>query len=192
MRNPDPECPGCGRPLPGDPNELAGLEACPHCHGALAVLVLPSFGHGSIVGTAAERTTADDDAACFFHPAKKAIVPCDRCGRFLCGLCDLPVAGEHVCPTCLANVQKLEGVTGIGRPRIRWDIVVWSLVLLPLVACTLFSPITGLVSAGVAIWGLRSPPSRVNRSHAWLTAGLIAGLLEAGGGILVWIGSVSH
>ncbi len=187
MRNPDPECPGCGRPLPTDPAELAGLAACPHCRGELTATVFPAYGRGPVIGGTAERTTADDEATCFFHPSKKAAVPCDRCGRFLCALCDLPIAGEHLCPGCVQSAQKKEGLSGVGRPRLRWDIIVWNLVLLPLLACSLVSPVTGLAAAGLAVWGLRAPPSRVVPTRARLWAGLVAGLVVAAGGTVFWI-----
>lgn len=41
-----------------------------------------------------------DQATCFFHPDKAFQACCQRCGRFVCGLCDLQLGAEHVCPTC--------------------------------------------------------------------------------------------
>jgi hypothetical protein len=177
MHNPDPACPGCGRALPSHPNDLANIAACPNCRAELLVTVLPSFGRGPVTGVSAERTTSDDDATCFFHPTKKAAVPCDRCGRFLCALCDLPVAGEHLCPTCVQSSQKKDSLTGFGKPRVRWDVIVWWTVLAPIIICYIATPVSGFVAAGLAVWGLRSPPSRVVNSRARLIAGLVAGVL---------------
>ena len=40
----------------------------------------------------------DGEASCYFHAHKRAAVPCDGCGRFLCSLCDLNFfSDEGVC-----------------------------------------------------------------------------------------------
>ncbi len=187
MRNPDPACPACGRLLPSAPQFLATLTACPNCLADLEIAVFPAFGRGPMVGRTAEKTSGDDEATCFFHPSKKASVPCDRCGRFLCALCDLPFGSEHLCPTCVQAAQKSGGIEGVVRARVRWDIIVWWTVLLPVLVCYFVLPITGLVAAGLAIWGLRRPPSRVARSRFSLIAGMITGLLFAGGGIAAYV-----
>lgn len=186
MRNPDPACPACGTRLPDGREAVAALAGCPQCGREIAVAVFPAFGRGPLVGARPESTTSDEEAACFFHPAKRAVVPCDRCGRFLCALCDLPIAGQHLCPECVQATHKKEGFAGVGRPRIRWDSVVWYLALLPVILCYFVVPVTALAAFGLGFWGLRAPPSRVANSRARIIAGMAVALLLAGGGIAVW------
>ena len=52
---------------------------------------------------------SDEDASCFYHPRKKAVVPCAQCGRFLCALCDLELDGRHLCPGCVSAARAAGG-----------------------------------------------------------------------------------
>ena len=37
--------------------------------------------------TVADALLSEGESSCFYHPNKRAVVPCDQCGRFLCTLC---------------------------------------------------------------------------------------------------------
>jgi hypothetical protein len=41
------------------------------------------------------------EANCFYHASNRAVCPCDECGRFLCGLCELDLDRRKLCPACL-------------------------------------------------------------------------------------------
>lgn len=72
-----------------------GWQACPYCEKRLQILSWP------IVRSSANAAIAmPDQATCFFHPDKAFQACCQRCGRFVCALCDLQLGAEHVCPTC--------------------------------------------------------------------------------------------
>jgi hypothetical protein len=178
-----PACPACRAPFPTDAGTLAGLTRCPSCQVELRLTVLPGFGRVTPTGSRAERTGGDDEAACFFHPAKRAVVPCDRCGRFLCALCDLPVAGEHLCPACIQTAQQKGGLPALERSRIRWDLIVWLVLLLPILVCWIAVPVTALAGVGLAIWRLKAPPSRVAASRRSLMIAIGFGVLLALGGV---------
>jgi hypothetical protein len=51
-----------------------------------------------------------DQATCFFHPEKAFQACCQRCGRFVCALCDLQLGAEHVCPACFERGRANSGV----------------------------------------------------------------------------------
>jgi hypothetical protein len=53
-----------------------------------------------------------DQATCFFHPDKAFQACCQRCGRFVCALCDLQLGAEHVCPTCFERGRALSRLDG--------------------------------------------------------------------------------
>jgi len=53
-----------------------------------------------------------DQATCFFHPDKAFQACCQRCGRFVCALCDLQLGAEHVCPTCFERGRADSGSNG--------------------------------------------------------------------------------
>lgn len=125
----DLRCPACSRPLPRDPAELAALQACPACRKPLHVAVLPGYGRGPVTGRPAETITGEGEAACFFHATRKAVVPCDECGRFLCALCDIPIDHRHLCPTCLQAAPNREHLPELERNRARPDMLGWYLNL---------------------------------------------------------------
>ena len=87
-------CPECG----GDVTPLGTHERwrrCPYCEKLLQVRIWPVARQSANAAVA-----MPEQATCFFHPEKAFQACCQRCGRFLCALCDLQLGAEHVCPTC--------------------------------------------------------------------------------------------
>ena len=105
--SPLPACGVCGTPLRAEHLNTAVPVPCPRCGARGLAWVFPALFRPAPVTLAGEDLTGDlnggeGEAACFFHPTKRAAVPCDRCGRFLCRLCDLDFGdGHHLCPECL-------------------------------------------------------------------------------------------
>ena len=99
-------CDKCQMALPGAVVNTGTLVACPACGVSTLVQVFPAFARSAPRGRAAEALASAEDAGCFYHPNKKAAVPCDECGRFLCALCDLEFDGRHVCPECVEIARK--------------------------------------------------------------------------------------
>jgi hypothetical protein len=94
-------CPGCL----GDIQADSRWESCPYCQKWLQIRVWP------IARKNLNATTAlSDQATCFFHPDKAFQACCQRCGRFVCALCDLQLGAEHVCPTCFERGRADSGV----------------------------------------------------------------------------------
>jgi hypothetical protein len=174
-------CPRCRTALPAEAATLTALRQCPGCRRALEVVVLPAFGRGAAAAPRAQRLSADGQAACFFHAANQAVVPCDRCGRFLCALCDLPLGGEHLCPECLPRAQQPGAAAGAApvfeRSRVRWDTIAWHSLLLPFLFCWPVLGVTGIATAGLAWLKRDAPPSRLARSQLSLRLALFAGVL---------------
>ena len=87
-------CPGCN----GDVAEVeseSGWQTCPYCQKRLQMRVW-----GAVQQNTNSAAALTDQATCFFHPDKAFQACCQRCGRFVCALCDLQLGAEHVCPTC--------------------------------------------------------------------------------------------
>jgi hypothetical protein len=138
-------------------------------------------------GRAAEAALVAGEAICFFHPTKKAVVPCDRCGRFLCALCDLPMGSAHFCPPCLEAGSRGGAVDQLETRRTRHDTIAWYILLLGILTCGFAMPLTGPIAAGWAWRHLKSSPSRVDNSPLRLRLAMAAGLLEFTAGIAWWI-----
>jgi len=87
-------CPGCnGDVAPAETK--TGWQTCPYCQKRLQIGVWPVTRQNTNAAIA-----LSDDATCFFHPDKAFHACCQRCGRFVCALCDLQLGAEHVCPSC--------------------------------------------------------------------------------------------
>lgn len=81
-----------------------GWQACPYCERRLQIRVWPVIRQ-----TANAAAAMPDQATCFFHPGKAFQACCQRCGRFVCALCDLQLGAEHVCPTCFERGRADSG-----------------------------------------------------------------------------------
>ena len=96
-------CPGCN----GDIAPLetrTGWQTCPFCQKRLQILLWPALRQNTSATVA-----MPDQATCFFHPDKAFQACCQRCGRFVCALCDLQLGAEHVCPTCFERGRADSG-----------------------------------------------------------------------------------
>jgi hypothetical protein len=104
-------CPSCN----GDVVPIAtetGWQTCPFCEKRLQIRVWPVVRQNSNAAAA-----LSDQATCFFHPDKAFQACCQRCGRFVCALCDLQLGAEHVCPTCF---ERGRGNPGAEAGKAEW------------------------------------------------------------------------
>ncbi|HTA58637.1 MAG TPA: hypothetical protein VK805_10805 [Candidatus Baltobacteraceae bacterium] len=105
-------CPGCsGEVAPVE--EESGWQTCPYCQRPLQIRVW-----GSVQQNTNASAALSDQATCFFHPDKAFQACCQRCGRFVCALCDLQLGAEHVCPTCFES-GRANSVAGAGTAEWR-------------------------------------------------------------------------
>ena len=96
-------CPGCN----GDIAPLetqTGWQTCPFCQKRLQIKLWAALRQNTSAAVA-----MPDQATCFFHPDKAFQACCQRCGRFVCALCDLQLGAEHVCPTCFERGRADSG-----------------------------------------------------------------------------------
>lgn len=106
-------CRRCGAGL--DPHWVNEIDAgeCPQCGYAFRRLIFPALLAAPPETSAGEMIVADAESSCFYHPSKRAETVCDHCGRFVCGLCDIPLTGGHFCPVCVEQGHT----TAVGRGR---------------------------------------------------------------------------
>lgn len=93
-------CPHCFLDIPAD----ARWQRCPYCQKRLELGLWPIIRQNANAATA-----LSDQATCFFHPDKAFQACCQRCGRFVCALCDLQLGAEHVCPACFERGRNESG-----------------------------------------------------------------------------------
>jgi hypothetical protein len=89
-----------------------GWQSCPSCANRLQACLWPVIRQNTKAAVA-----LSDQATCFFHPDKAFQACCQRCGRFVCALCDLQLGAEHVCPACF---ERGRSDSGIGAHKAEW------------------------------------------------------------------------
>jgi hypothetical protein len=171
MNNPEIYCPKCKARLFEPIFNQPGLLPCPACETPLHIEIFPAFFREIAQGRDAEAVMIEGESSCFYHPQKKAVVPCDACGRFLCALCDCEVKGQHFCPGCLEAGQKKRNIQGLENMRVLHSRQALVLAIIPLF-------ITGLAAIYVALRYRKEPGSLVAPMRWAFPVALILGSLQ--------------
>src|SRR5436190_2977326 len=111
------QCPKCRTSLVDWAFNQPDTAFCPGCRSALQIALFPAFFRRAAVGRDGEAVMIEGESSCFYHPQKKAVLPCDACGRFVCALCDCELKGQHLCPSCLQSGQKKQTIQGLEDSR---------------------------------------------------------------------------
>lgn len=138
------------------------------------------------MGESGETLLIDDESSCFYHANKKAIIPCDACGRFLCALCHVDMEGKNLCPSCLEAGQKKNKIKNLQMHRTLYDSIALSLSILSMLVWF----ITFLTAPIVIFMVFRywnSPGSIVPRTKIrFIAAFFVAGLQITGWVFLIY------
>ena len=159
--NPHITCPDCGASFPTSAFELRALAECPGCRRPTEVTPFPAYDRPAAAVATAEKVIMEGESTCFYHSGNRAHVPCDSCGRFLCALCDLDLNGRHLCAPCLEKAMTKNTDVTLERNRTRWDKIIFSLLVLPLIFCYVFTPFTSLAALVLVAWKWKAPGSQV-------------------------------
>jgi len=128
------------------------------------MLVAPLAG-----GQGGSDLSGEDQSCCFYHPQKQAVVACDTCGRFLCGLCDLAVGQRHVCGPCFRRAMLESTDAQLCPRRPTYDQAAITLAVIPL---------TAPLGIYFALRHWNSPGSVLGVRRGLMTAALIVGLMS--------------
>lgn len=179
-------CPVCKRALPADTWNLDYETYCPNCRAPITALVFPAFLRGDRAAIS-EFAVEGTEATCFYHARKKAHVPCDQCGRFLCALCQVELNGQNWCPSCIDAHRKQGKLATLDSRRMLYD----SMALLLATAPILLWPLT-IISAPATLflviryWN-KSFTVVPRTKIRFVIAGLIALLELVGWGVLIYV-----
>jgi hypothetical protein len=149
---------------------------CPTCGSRNTVFLFPAAL--AQAGAAHAATALDGEAACFDHPAKRAVAACQQCGRFVCQLCAVEFGAGVWCPSCVAARSGKARPATSETSRMLYDS--WAL-LIPFVLLLIW-PLTilsGPAVTALAIMKWRQPISLVRRNRWRFGVGLAAALAEA-------------
>jgi hypothetical protein len=159
--------------------------ACPDCGSENTVRAFPAmFADRAAVTPEAALT---GEAACFDHPGKRAVAACRQCGRFVCNLCSVEMAGGVYCPSCVAAGAGQARAANADSYRTLYDSIA---LTLPLASLILMWPATlaaAPASLVISIAKWKQPLSLVRRSRWRFVVAILISLAE----ILAWIGIVA-
>lgn len=120
---------------------------------------------------AAESPGSTTDPVCYLHPQRRASVPCDQCGRLVCGLCEVQAGPRHLCPPCFDAAQtRADGELPSSR-------TLYGRIALGLSVIPLFPP-TALAALVVLAVGRGKPGSLVRPSRFPARVALVLALLQ--------------
>lgn len=140
-------CPKCRTPLPPALYNAHELQPCPACAVRLQVEVFPAVLRPPGKGASAEAVLVEGEASCFYHPAKKAVVPCAGCGRFLCAVCEVELDGVHFCPACLESGKKKGRLHQLENRRTLYDNLALAVAVYPWIFVW-----TSIIGAPIALY----------------------------------------
>ncbi len=182
INKPSLPCPRCRVPLPVQAFNTPSPGECPSCKRPVYAAVFPSFLRGPEKGRIGDAILTDGEAGCFHHAGKKAVAACEICGRFLCALCDVEIAGQHLCPACVENGMKQKKLKALDAERVLYDKIAFILALCPLI-------VTAPMALFMAVRCWNAPLSLVRRSRAWFVFAVLLAILQlAGWGTLfLWL-----
>ena len=124
-------------------------------------------------------------ATCFYHPAHTAQVPCDACGRFLCALCDLPLADRHLCPACVDTLSRKPAENPWTPHRLLWGRAALLIAVVPFVAypMTFLTFLTAPLAVVLAALWWKKPGSVTGGGKL----ALVLAIVLASAQILLWV-----
>jgi hypothetical protein len=180
------QCPKCNAWLLEAIFNRPEMSPCPACGVPLKVQLFPALFRKTAPGQSAETILTEGESSCFYHPQKKALRPCDGCGRFLCALCDCELNGQHFCPGCL-EIGKTKGkIKSLENQRTLYDGIALSLAVYPLLIFY-FTLVTAPMTLFIALRYWNSPSSLVRRAKPRFVVAILLALLQISGWVIFFV-----
>jgi hypothetical protein len=180
------QCPQCRAWLMDGVFNQAEFAPCPACGAPLKIEIFPAMFRKINAGQSGETILVEGESSCFYHPQKKAVLPCDGCGRFLCALCDCPLDGRHFCPVCLESGRNKGKIQSLENQRTLHDSIALALAIYPMLIFY-FTIITAPMALFVAIRYWKSPQSILRRTKIRYIVAIIIALLQIAGWATLFI-----
>jgi hypothetical protein len=95
-----------------------GTITCPDCNGIFEARAFEPPQRRLHVVPVSAALTPEGASACANHPRNAATTNCQRCGVFICALCDMNLGSGSFCPSCFDRVRN-EGSLQEAKTRYR-------------------------------------------------------------------------
>jgi hypothetical protein len=169
-------------PLPERVLAEDDVTSCGLCGAQNQVRVFPAALRS--VASVRPEAALDGEAACFDHPAKRAVAACNHCGRFVCQLCSVEFGEEIWCPSCVTARAGSAAQANLETNRTLCDSIALTVPLLSLIMW----PLTAITGPGAVVYSMvkwRAPLSLVRRNRWRFAAAILVGLAEVAGWLLL-------
>ena len=145
MQNTILRCSACGHAM-ALPNEVGAADlSCGHCSAITRFWLFPALFRPR-KSAEAQLIVDEGHSSCMNHPDKKATTVCDGCGKYLCALCDIDWAGEHLCSTCIEH--RRDGANNeLKTEYIHYDRIVFAMAVV-----SMFLYFFGVIVAPIALY----------------------------------------
>lgn len=180
-----PTCPRCSRPL--DHATLQdGNAFCPHCGSRFEARVFYPNRRTLAVQQIAQQVS-DQATPCAYHERNAAVAACERCGVFICSLCEMTTDSGKLCPSCFDRLAQETAQGGATQTRIR---DYGSLAMLSAGVGLLMAVILG-IPGGILAWYFAIKawrnPEQSSAGPVRLILAMLIGLLDtAFGGLILY------
>ena len=183
-------CPQCGLALAPDALGSGRSAVCPRCQSELHGAIFPAFWKGGDDLAGRAQQAGEGEAVCFFHPENRAALSCERCGRFICSVCEFTIGTRHICPSCLSSGLAGEKLPELIPWRFIWADAALFMGIMPLflgIFVWPFIAFSGAAAIFLALFGWKRPCSLPRGRRRWAAiVGIIGGLLQIG----IWLGAI--
>jgi hypothetical protein len=175
-------CARCDTVLPEWELAGGGAATCTACGTPNRVRVYPAILPPSEAAPLA-ATAAEGEAACYDHPAKRAVAACSQCGRFVCQLCSVDFGQGVWCPSCVAAGAGSARNIKLETSRDLYDSMALTLPIASLLVWPL-APLAGLASLVLTAMRWKRPISLVRRNRWRFVVAIVFSLVEVVG--ILW------
>ena len=179
-------CPRCQAPLPWQSLRADLAIPCGGCGTSVLGILFPSFLRDPAKGEAASDLRDETEASCFYHAGKEAVVACENCGRFLCALCQVEIAGRRLCVPCVDSARKSGRLRELTRHRVMYDEIALALAVVPML-CPPLTVFTAPASLFYAVRHWRSPLSILPRTRVRFVAAIGLSLPQVAAWVVLFV-----
>lgn len=166
--------------------QTSTLVPCSRCRTEILFHAFPALIRDRAPIRAGEKLANTEDASCFYHLDKVAELTCDSCGRFICGLCDLEMTGQHLCPVCFQTNLSGGNIRVERRRMLKDSLALWTAIL-PIFLFWPATIITGPTAVFMALRFWNAPTSLVGRTKIRLILAILIGLAVTGCWLMLFI-----
>ena len=178
------QCPRCNAWLLDEVLNQPGLSPCPACGVPIQIEVFPALFRRMQPGQSGEIIMVEGESSCYYHPQKRAVTPCQGCGRFLCALCDCELHGQHFCPACLETGKTRGRIKNLENQRTLYDTIALALAIYPMIT-VYFTLLTAPATLFVSVRHWNSPQSIVRRTKIRFIVAMVLAVAQITGWVLI-------